>query len=63
MFEFKLIIVIITDFWFVRKSHAITLCIYCYNFLIIGAPGNLFKIINIQIKEQIIVIVSRLSNI
>ena len=57
-----IITVIITHFLFVRNSHAITLCIYCYNFIIIGTSGNLFKIINIQFKYQIIVIISRLCS-
>ena len=42
--------VIMTDFGFVRNSHAVTLCIYCYHFMIIGTSENLFKMINIEFQ-------------
>ena len=35
-----IITVIITDLWCVRKSHAVTLCMYFYNFITIGASGE-----------------------
>ena len=47
-----IITVIITDFWCVRKSHAITLCMYFYHFITIGASGGKCLIIgnNLNIK-------------
>ena len=42
------------------KSHAVTLCMYFYHFITIGASGNLKKKINTQFRYQIIVIISRL---
>ena len=57
-----IITVIITDVWCVRKSQAVTLCMYLYHFITIGASGNFFKIINTHFRYQIIVIISRLCS-
>ena len=37
-----LYVLIITYFWCVRKSHAVTLSMYCYHFITIGASGRFF---------------------
>ena len=57
-----IITVIITDVWCVRKSQAVTLCMYLYHFITIGASGNFFKIMNTHFRYQIIVIISRLCS-
>ena len=38
-----IITVIITYFWWVRKSHAVKLSMYCYHFITIGASGEMFN--------------------
>ena len=47
-----IITVIITDFWYVHRSHAVTLCMYYYHFKTIGASGGMFN--NIHLKGHCI---------
>ena len=57
-----IITVIITDVWYVRKSHAVTRCMYFYHFITMGASRIFFQIINTSFRYQIIVIISRLCS-